>query len=145
MSVFKLWADSSNKASYVVRLKLEPSGKPGSSKVPFEVADRDEYKAMIKGKGIFKRAEDLEPEEVPLKGLKAIQRTVNDERVAQHFEGGVYAPGARAPGSGGLIDRPVFVLKNGKTYVHDGHHRCTAAILRGDKTISARVVRLDSE
>lgn len=128
-----------------MRLKLEPSGKPGSSRVPFEVVDRDEYKAMIKGKGIFKRAENVEPTEVSLKGLKTPQKTVNDERVTHYYDGASIPQGTRAPGHGGLIDCPVFVLKNGVHTIHDGNTRSTAAVLRGEKTIKARVVVLDDD
>lgn len=144
MPGFRLWVDPEKQSLGVVRLKLESSGSAGSSKVPFQVADKDAYKAMIRGKGIFKRAEMAPIEDVDLGKIKAIQRTVNDERVSQHFEGRLYPEGTRAPGHGGLIDYPVIV-KNGDDYFcHDGHHRCTAAKLHGDKSIRARVVDITS-
>ena len=117
---------------------------PGTRKVPFKLVDRSTYRTSIKGAKVRTRANVAEPVAVPLSELHATQERVNAERVAQHLDGQVYAPGARAPGHGGLVDFPIVVRVNGQLHLHDGHHRAAAAHARGDRTIQARVVDVDA-
>jgi hypothetical protein len=39
-----------------------------------------------------------------------------------------------------LVDYPVIVRANGREYIHDGHHRLTAAKQDGETAVKARVV-----
>jgi hypothetical protein len=52
--------------------------------------------------------------------------------------------GTRAPGHGALIDLPIIVKMGGELFVHDGHHRLSAAHLRGEATARVRLVDLDA-
>lgn len=125
---------------------LTPGVTPGSLQHPFPVKLREDYLALVRGKGIFKRAEDVPVTRVPLSGLTAIQRGVNMERLAQHLENPrLIEEDARAPGHGGRVGVPVLVRVGGKTYIHDGHHRAVANYIRGQKDMSARVVDLDQK
>lgn len=135
-----------NPAERATRM-LRPGDSRGTSKVPFPVADREAYLAMTKEAGsIAKRTHGAPIALVNLRDLHAIQHTVNDERLMQHAESpDLVAPGTRGSGHGGLIDRPVVVRKDGVLYIHDGHHRLTAATLRGQETAKVRLVDLDGE
>lgn len=123
---------------------LTPGITPGSVQHPFPVTDREAYLAKVRGTGIFKRAESVKPSAVKLKDLTAIQRNVNQERLHAHLlNPRLIQPGTRAPGHGGIVDHPVVVKTGGKMFIHDGHHRCCSAHLRGQSEIQARVVDLD--
>lgn len=128
--------------------RLRPGQQSGTSGVPFQVVDRAEYLASIKGHGsIAARTHDAPIALVNLRDLHAIQQSINDERLAQHLDApaGLVPPGSRAPGHGGLVDRPVVVKKDGRLFLHDGHHRLTAAHLRGQETAKVRLVDLDGD
>lgn len=137
----KEWAKSENAYSALACAKLKPGRHRGSLAVPFPVTDRTEYLAKIRGKGIFKRAEDVIPTEVQLDSLHAIQTSVGEKRLTDYLGGLKPKEGARNP-NGGLVDYPVIVRIDGQSYVHDGHHRVTAAWCEGLKKIRARVVEL---
>jgi hypothetical protein len=141
----KEWASARKESPLETKIRAMPPGeRPGSVLHPFPVAVRAEYLAKIRGKGIFKRAEGVEPQKVSLAGLTAIQKSVNVEKLAQHVENpNLVGKGTRAPGHGGVVDHPVVVKVGGKSYVHDGHHRCCAAHVRGQGSVLARVVDLD--
>lgn len=118
--------------------------RDGTVRHPFAVTDRDAYLAKIKGKGIVKRVEDAPIETIDLDSLRGIQRTVNVERLSQHLEDENLIPnGQRSPHAGMLTDLPVVVKSGGQHYLHDGHHRATAAWVRGERAIGARLVNLD--
>lgn len=118
--------------------------RDGTVRHPFRVVDRDEYIAKIKGRGIVKRVDDAPMDSVDLDSLHGIQRTVNAERLQQHLEDeNLIAEGTRSAGAGMLIDAPVVVKVGGEYHLHDGHHRATAAWIRGERAIGARVVDLD--
>jgi len=68
---------------------------------------------------------------IPLEILNATQTKVNSKYVKEYFR----LPKER------IAPIIVFKLKN-KFYIQDGHHRALAAILRGDKTIKANIVRI---
>lgn len=128
--------------------RVEPAEGVGTSRVPFEVVDRQAYLAAIKPYGsIAAKTHGAPIALVNLADIKAIQETINDERLAQHLENpaGLVAPGAKGSGHGGLVDRPVVVRLGGVLYAHDGHHRLTAAHLRGQTTAKVRLVDLDGE
>lgn len=123
-----------------------PPVRAGAFQVPLEGTDRAAYLKAIKGAGVYKRAETAPVEHVPIKDLRAIQRSVNEERVHQYVKDPKTTPtGKRAPGHGGLVDLPLVVRVNGEMCLHDGHHRVTAAKLRGKTHVRARVVDLDKD
>jgi hypothetical protein len=125
---------------------LEPGERPGTARVPFPVVDREAYLKAVRGKGIADRVEKAPIKRVPLRSLKAIQKTVNAERLAEHVADPNLIPeDARKHGSGMLTSKPVIVKLAGELHLHDGHHRATAALLRGEDSIKARVVDLDEE
>ena len=125
---------------------LAPGVTPGSLQHPFPVKLREDYLELVRGKGIFKRAENVQPSKVPLASLTAIQRGVNMERLAQHLEDPrLVEEGTRAPGHGGKVDLPVITKIGGKMFIHDGHHRLVGAHLRGQKLVSVRLVDLDAD
>jgi len=126
-------------------LTLSPGDKPGIVRHPFKLADRNEYLRQIRGSGIFKRAEEAAIQDVKLSELYGLQRHVNAERLQAHYDNpGLIPMGTRAPGHGGLVDVPTIVRVGGRLFAHDGHHRATAAHLRGQPSIRARVVDLDA-
>ncbi len=124
---------------------LPPDGSDGAAVHPFQQIERESYLAAIKGAGIARRSQTAPIALVNLSSLIAIQGSVNRERVGHHLQDPkLYAPGARAPGHGMLVDRPVVVRKNGQMFIHDGHHRLTAQHLRGLTTAKVRFVDLDA-
>jgi hypothetical protein len=123
---------------------LPPDDFEGSVKHPFRTIDRDSYLEAIQGVGVAKLSRTAPVALVNLSDLIGIQGTVSRERVGHHLtDPQLYAPGARAPGHGMLVDRPVVVRKNGQLFIHDGHHRLTAQSLRGLSTAKVRFVDLD--
>lgn len=126
-------------------LRLNAGDKPGVVRHPFRLADREAYLRQVRGSGVFKRAEDAQIQEVALAELWGLQRHVNVERLQAHYDNPTLIPaGTRAAGHGGLVDVPTVVRVGGKLYAHDGHHRATAAHLRGQPSIRARIVDLDA-
>lgn len=144
----RAWAQQPMKSPNEARLsQLEPGDKLGTSRVPFQLADRKTYLDMTRAIGSIANLTHVGPIAlVNLSDLWAIQTTVNDERLVQHLDNPyLVEPGRRAQGHGGLIDRPIVVRKDGLLYIHDGHHRLTAATLRGQKTAKVRLVDLDGQ
>lgn len=142
------WAHASETAEKRAswRLKSLLKGeRDGTVRHPFPVTNREDYIAQIKGRGIPKRVDEAPIKSVPLSELHGIQKTVNVERLSQHLEDENLVPeGQRSPHAGMLVDLPVVVKLGGKDYLHDGHHRATAAWVRGERAIGARVVDLDN-
>ena len=144
----KVWARARGgppKEQVLARIEALPdvAGRPGRVAVPFPVEDHAAYVARIKGARIFKRAEDAPVRDVPLTDLSSIQASVGRTRLIAHaLDPRFTPPGTRSPENGGLVDLPVLVKADGLTYIHDGHHRATAAALRGEPTVKARVVTL---
>lgn len=72
---------------------------------------------------------------------RAPVRAVALGRLIGTNRGGYLDPGKveryRRNGGGG---KPYVVEHGGKFYIAEGHHRCVAAIQRGDKTIRAHVL-----
>lgn len=120
----------------------------GTARHPFPVEDRKAYLELIKPHGSIGRLTHTRGQvgRIRLDAIRGIQRTVNRERLTQHMKDPALVPkGARAPGHGGLIDLPIIVKKGGTFWLHDGHHRATAAYLRGDKDLRVRLVDLDAQ
>lgn len=123
-----------------------PGDAPGTIKVPFPVEDGAAYRTLIRGGGVSQATHKAPLGKLPLKGLTAIQKTVNRERLQAHLRDPNLIPkGTLGSGHGGIIDLPVVVQKSGTYYIHDGHHRATAAFARGDEYLVARLVDLDAK
>ena len=124
-----------------------PATGEGALRHPFATVPREKYLSMIKPFGsIAKRTHDAPIALVNLHELTGIQESINAERLNQHASNPKLVPeGTRAAGHGGLVDRAVVVRHGGKLYIHDGHHRLTAAVLRGATTAKVRFVDLDGE
>lgn len=140
------WAERPNDPSESIK-RLQPGERPGTSKVPFEVTDREAYLKSVHATGsVAAKTHGAPTALVNLKDLRAIQNTVNDERLVQHLsDPNMVPPGAKGSGHGGLVDRPVVVKMAQQLYIHDGHHRLTSAHLRGQDTAKVRLVDLDGD
>lgn len=127
--------------------KALPATGEGALRHPFATVARAEYLAKLKPFGsIAKRTHDAPIALVNLHELTGIQETINAERLDQHrTDPKMIPPGTRAAGHGMLIDRPVVVRVGGQLFIHDGHHRLTAAVLRGATSAKVRFVDLDAE
>ena len=125
---------------------LEDGAHEGTAKHPFPVTDRQAYLDAVRGKGIAALTHKAPVGTVRLDKLNGIQQTINRERLGQHLANPrLIGDGTRAPGHGGLIDLPVVVRLGGKLIIHDGHHRLSAAQLRGDQTARCRFIDLDED
>lgn len=143
----RAWAKANAGAEDRTKSRLQalmPGGGYGTAEVPFPKVARDDYVKAIQGAGVYKRALDVKPSRVPLAALTAVQRTVNAERLEKHLGDPNLIPKGTKGDHRGLVDHPTVVRLGGKHYIHDGHHRATAALVRGDKDILARVVDLDA-
>lgn len=125
---------------------LQSGEVDGTVKHEFPTVDRAMYLQAIKGQSIPQKSLTAPIALVRLDQLVAIQGSINRERLGQHLANPkMNAEGARAPGHGMLIDRPVVVKIGGTFYIHDGHHRLTAQALRGLSTAKVRLIDLDAE
>ncbi len=117
-----------------VRALLSPTGKltTTAAGIPY---DQPAAARVDAASATWDRASTTAPfREVPLAGLRALQRTLGPESVT-HF---LRHPDAPA-------DTAVMVLRfDGRDYVTNGHHRVAAAKLRGDRTIRARYLDVDA-
>lgn len=150
MATLTEWAKR-NAGSYDERLVakvalLAPGSSLGTVRHPFKIIPREEYLTKVRGRGIYRLAEKAPTVDVPLDELHGIQRSINTERLMAHLrDPGMVAKGQRAPGHGGLVDKPLVVKVDGKLFIHDGHHRLSAAKLRGVDTAKVRLVDLDGK
>jgi len=147
-SDMKLWARQQLEAPrdrvHSRAMTLENGPNEGTAKHPFPVTDRQAYLDAVRGKGIAALTHKAPVGQVRLDKLNGIQQTVNRERLEQHLNNARMIPdGARGSGHGGLVDLPVIVRLGGQLIIHDGHHRLTAAKLRGDQTARVRYIDLD--
>jgi len=136
------WART--KAKPQASVLLRPSDRhEGAVEHPFPVADRAAYKAAVgMGNGeLNARIREAPVASVPLQGLVAIQHTVQPARVQEYIDDPLRIPTRRGPVP---TDVPIVVKAAGVTYIHDGHHRITSSLLRGDANMKARFVDLDA-
>lgn len=110
---------------------------------PFEIGDKATYDAL-KGGHLSREIREAPVVDVPLDGIRTIQKSVNADRVAQYLRDPGLTPKGAIGKHGGPIDLPIIVRVGGTRYAHDGHHRLSAAKLSGDTTIKARYVDLDA-
>lgn len=127
--------------------ELEAGDRSGTLRHALQThVPREQYLAMIKGAGIPARTHTAPIALVNISDLVGIQETINEERLGQHLaDPRLYAHGTRSPGHGALIDRPIVVRVGGRMFCHDGHHRVTAASLRGADSVKVRYIDLDAE
>jgi hypothetical protein len=139
------WAERRSKSARALKRlgKLPVSETGKGAAVPLPYADRANYKKDFTNKQINAAIRHARVETVPIAGLHAIQHSVKADRVAQYIrDPDLRPPGDLHPRAGTPVDHPVEIQYKGKRYLHDGHHRTTAAILEGKKRIQARVARL---
>ena len=128
------------------KTSLDMGHTPGTAKHPFKVEDRAKYLEGIKGARVAARTRDAKVVKVPMSALRGTQGTVNREKLDAHIKDPNHIKdGTLSSGSGALIDRPIVVKKNGVHYIHDGHHRATAAHLRGQQHLECRLIDLDAD
>ena len=123
---------------------LPKSPKPGRVLVPFEVGSNDYDRAIGKG-SLKRRIAEAPVERVPTGKLVTNgQKSVRVDQL-EHYISRPNASGSDHGGKGTHgTDHPIVVKIGGRHIIYDGHHRATAAVLRGEKAIDARVVDLDS-
>ncbi len=112
--------------------------------VPFKVGSKKDYKNAHSNHEINTRIEDAPFKLVKLDNLVAIQGSVHADEVARYIDNPERKEqGERHTKHGGLVDMPIVIRKNGREYIHDGHHRLTAAKLSGDSSSRVRFVDFD--
>lgn len=119
------------------------AGEESRRPVPFPTVERLAYKAVagLPDAELNARIRAAPVRDVPLAGLVGIQRTVRPE-VVRRYVADPTAPSRmneHVP-----TDLPVVVRAGGVDHLHDGHHRSSAALERGDAAIAARYVDLDA-
>lgn len=122
---------------------LPPSPTGRGAEVPFPYADRSAYESLHSNHEINAAIEAAPKVIVPIKGLRAIQHSVKVPKLVEHLTR-PREPGARHPDAGTPTDLPIVVQQGGVRYLHDGHHRATAALLMGRKSIRVRLVNFDA-
>lgn len=104
-------------------------------RVPLPFRSRDAaYKSAVEPETLVEAIKGSVYREIPVDQLVSTQHRVNDARVVQ-FAAGRPAPKPK--------HTPIVVQRHGRYYIHNGHHRATAARLSGEKTIRARLATLD--
>lgn len=141
----KVDKDPAESRALVALSKLKPSDdKKGRVQMPMPVGEDAPYDKVLGHKSLKRRIGSAPVEKVPTSKLVTNgQKTVRVDQV-EHYIGAPKAAGT--PHGGGKdhgTDHPIVVKVGGHHVLFDGHHRATAAILRGDNHIDARVVDLD--
>jgi hypothetical protein len=139
-STLARWAEESadpNVALAIERLRGLAKGKSGHVRHPFPVEERPAYKDVVGYEQlIHELLSKASSEEVPIASLVSNgQVHVRPERVAVFVRDPVVA------NDDGL---PIVVRSGGKNVIWNGHHRTTAAHLRGRSTIGARFIDFDA-
>jgi hypothetical protein len=129
--------------------KLPPSpDHPGRVLHPLPAGDK-KYHDVIGHEAIAARIKTAPTKQVPVASLHSNgQKSVRPGQVA-HYIAHPTASGhghkSNAKQDKYPTDKPVVVHLAGKNYLYDGHHRGTAAVLRGDKHLDCRYVDLDQK
>lgn len=126
--------------------KLAPSGRQGRVLAPIPVGEDSPYDKVIGHKSLQRRIASAPIQKVPVGRLVTNgQKSVRVDQVA-HYISNRGASGTRhGRESIHPTDHPIVVRVGGRDVTYDGHHRVTAAILRGDRSIDARYVDLDGK
>lgn len=131
-------------AAKLARLKPSVTGHGVDHGFPY--ADKVAYKSKHSNEEINGRIDQASVKAVPIASIHAIQHSVKPGRVLTFInDPGAVAPGTHDPKHHGIVDHPIVIHQDGANYLHDGHHRATAAKLMGDKTIQARYVDFDQK
>lgn len=130
----------------IKRLDALPLSSTGhGSAVPWPVVDKKIYKDHFSNIELNQAIENAPVRVIPLKDLHAIQHSVKPRQVANYIKHPNQIPqGQRHPEHGGLVDIPIVMQYKNRRYIHDGHHRLTAAHLMGERHHVARLVNLDT-
>jgi hypothetical protein len=142
------WAHAKDPALEMAERKVHslPLSKTGHGvKVPFPYAARAAYKTDFSNQEINQAIEDAPVKLIRIAGLHAIQHSVKVDRVLEyikHHE--LLLKGTRSPLHKGLVDLPIVIQYQGIRFIHDGHHRTTAAWALGEDNVEARYVNLDA-
>lgn len=119
-----------------------PKIKPGIIESPLRWANKSAYESRHSNKEINAGIKAAPIESVPINQLTGIQPGVVKVRVEEFIENpDAVPPGTKHERAGTPVDLPVVIEDNGKKYLHDGHHRTAASVIRGLTRIRARVVR----
>lgn len=143
------WAERVAKADVRAQAQDELRDLPTSDRgygteVPFPYAEREAYKQGLSNRGVREAIESAPITRIPIQNLNAIQRTIRARTVREYIEDPDLVPeGTRHARHKGLVDLPIVVQRGGIRYIHDGHHRLTAAKLRGEDAATVRLVDLD--
>lgn len=125
--------------------RMPSYGEPGHVRTLFPKIDRDAYQQGVSNEEINTKIDNAPIQDVPLVSLIGIQASVSRERVASFIKDPNQLPKGKLDADhGGIVDHPVVVQKGDMNFLHDGHHRATAAKLMGKQTIQARVIRVAS-
>jgi hypothetical protein len=112
---------------------------------PFPVSD-SKYRDAHPDVRVRARIDTAPVRMVTLARLVAIQKSVNPSRVEHYIENPELPEGTAHWSTGAwLVDFPIVIVHDGVFYLHDGHHRATAAYVRGEWQIRARVIDFDAE
>lgn len=110
----------------------------------FPVVNKNVYKSKHSNREINDAIDAAPVKPVPLDQIHAIQYSVKPARVVTFIDRpDAVPPGTTDPKHEGIVDAPIVIKQDGKMYLHDGHHRATAAKLLGDRDIKARLVDFD--
>jgi hypothetical protein len=122
---------------------LKPKdGKPGRVIAPFPKGEDAPYDKVVGHDEMHRLIKHAPLKAVPLASLVTNgQESVRADQVA-HYVSNKGEKGYRHGKAS--TDHPIVVRVGGKDTIFDGHHRATAASLRGEKEIRARYVDLDS-
>lgn len=145
------WArpkETSSLAPALSRLERLPAARHGvTPPAPLVVGSKDDYHAACARVGhpghLSEEIARAPIVDVPLRGIHTIQRSVNPDRVAQYLRDPGLTPPDAVGKHGGPVGVPIIVRAEGVLHAHDGHHRLSAAALRGETKIRARFVDLD--
>jgi hypothetical protein len=123
-----------------------PLAKTGhGKKVPFPYAARAAYKDDFTNQEINAAIENAPIKLIKIAGLHAIQHSIKPERAEEYIKHpNLLEPGQRSPKHKGLVDVPIVIQYQGLRFLHDGHHRTTAAWALGETKIEARYANLDA-
>lgn len=112
--------------------------------VPFPYVDKNtQYRAHVPPQVVEHAIANAPIGRVRLDEIHAIQHSVKPQVLTQYIEQPDAIPAGTTGPHGGPIDLPIVVRWRGRLLLHDGHHRATAAHLRGEKEIAARCVDMD--
>lgn len=138
--------DGGPERSALVKLARLKTYKGDRVLVPLPHRDKDEYKHDVDNEEINEGINAAPILDVPLKHIVTNQRSVDPEHVAAYIlKPDAVEKGQKNPKTGTPVDHVIVVKYKNVLHLHDGNHRVTAALLRGEDTIEARVVDLDSD